>query len=730
MNLKRNAFAVLLLCLVVLTAGCGGGGGGGNKAPRIKSHAPSSPVVVAPGANQTFSVVAEDPDGDDLDYAWTATAGTLHPSTTNAAVWTAPQTEGTAKVTVSVSDGRGGVTSFAWDITITASPVNPPIITNQQPASSKDSRIEINVNEKQALSIRVSDPQGLPLNIHWACSRGSFEGDPTDNITATWVAPDTTGDAEVTVTVSNGVKTAEHIFYLDVKGTIQWVREDITGSKTWATGNIYIIDERDIAVKGTLAIQPGAIVKLASGRSLFTQDSGCIVAVGTEENPIIFTSWRDDIHGGDTNGDGGYTSPNAGDWGAVYLETKNANRFEWCEFYFGGAGWRGTMLDLGASNNTPVENCTFAFSEGVALHAARANNPSIKGNTFYNNERPLVINVNTSVDDSNTFHNPDDYREANTYQGIFVDADYGSEITKAVQWSEREAAFVLSGWSVTLTSTGTLSITEGVTLKLDLYYLSVDGILKVQGTLAEPVVITSVRDDLYGGQSNGPDSAAPQPGDWKAIDVVSGSATISYCLIRYGGEASDIDGGYAALYDGIESRGTAVSYTTFEFNQRGLDLRSSSSTVSSCEFTNNEYPLKIGANIDTGNDLLIYGNTYNAIYVHPSGYSVTKSQVKWENTAVPYALLSSLSVAPAKAVNFGTGTIVRVWPDQGIYVESGGTLLNWASATFTSFRDNGRGGDVGAGPWATPQPGDWDGIWDGNTDQYLSGYNIHYAANQ
>ena len=64
---------------------------------------------------------------------------------------------------------------------------------------------------------------------------------------------------------------------------------------------------------------------------------------------------------------------------------------------------------------------------------------------------------------------------------------------------------------------------------------------------------------------------------------------------------------------------------------------------------------------------------------------------------------------PAKAVNFGTGTIVRVWPDQGIYVESGGTLLNWASATFTSFRDNGRGGDVGAGPWATPQPGDWDG---------------------
>ena len=111
------------------------------------------------------------------------------------------------------------------------------------------------------------------------------------------------------MTVSNGVKTAEHIFYLDVKGTIQWVREDITGSKTWATGNIYIIDERDIAVKGTLAIQPGAIVKLASGRSLFTQDSGCIVAVGTEENPIIFTSWRDDIHGGDTNGDGGYTSP-------------------------------------------------------------------------------------------------------------------------------------------------------------------------------------------------------------------------------------------------------------------------------------------------------------------------------------------------------------------------------------------------------------------------------------
>ena len=35
----------------------------------------------------------------------------------------------------------------------------------------------------------------------------------------------------------------------------------------------------------------------------------------------IFTSYKDDAHGGDTNADGTASSPSVGDWEGIWLET-------------------------------------------------------------------------------------------------------------------------------------------------------------------------------------------------------------------------------------------------------------------------------------------------------------------------------------------------------------------------------------------------------------------------
>lgn len=64
------------------------------------------------------------------------------------------------------------------------------------------------------------------------------------------------------------------------------------------------------------------------------------------------------------------------------------------------------MLDLGQTSNTVVQNCIFTLSETVGLWAADATKPTIQSNIFYGNQKPLVISVDTSLDDSNIFHNP------------------------------------------------------------------------------------------------------------------------------------------------------------------------------------------------------------------------------------------------------------------------------------------------------------------------------------
>ena len=75
----------------------------------------------------------------------------------------------------------------------------------------------------------------------------------------------------------------------------------------------YIVSNSVTVASGAkLTLQPGTVLKFNSGCSLTV--NGTLDAKGTRAAPIIFTSLKDDEHGGDTNGDGDKTYAQPGDW--------------------------------------------------------------------------------------------------------------------------------------------------------------------------------------------------------------------------------------------------------------------------------------------------------------------------------------------------------------------------------------------------------------------------------
>ncbi|WP_179691872.1 cell wall-binding repeat-containing protein, partial [Salinibacterium xinjiangense] len=85
------------------------------------------------------------------------------------------------------------------------------------------------------------------------------------------------------------------------------ITSDILRSTVWTPDNIYVIDSVvRISSGATLSISPGVSVK----GQITVSSGGVLNAIGTAQQPVIFTDTRDDSVGGDTNGDGNTTTPN------------------------------------------------------------------------------------------------------------------------------------------------------------------------------------------------------------------------------------------------------------------------------------------------------------------------------------------------------------------------------------------------------------------------------------
>ncbi|GAB4375947.1 MAG: hypothetical protein Kow0075_02660 [Salibacteraceae bacterium] len=112
-------------------------------------------------------------------------------------------------------------------------------------------------------------------------------------------------------------------------GNTQRVTENITEDQTWTKDKVYVLGGRITVTEGaTLTIEPGTIIKGEAGTganatALLIARGAKIMAEGTAEAPIIFTSVADEITPEDVAA-GNFSSPNLdpdinGYWGGVII---------------------------------------------------------------------------------------------------------------------------------------------------------------------------------------------------------------------------------------------------------------------------------------------------------------------------------------------------------------------------------------------------------------------------
>lgn len=128
----------------------------------------------------------------------------------------------------------------------------------------------------------------------------------------------------------------------------------------------------------------------------------------------------------------------------------------------------------------------------------------------------------------------------------------------------RNKTYCVSG---TLSIIGcTLTLPPGTILKMGPHasiMVSQGATIEALGNRAAPVIITSINDDTYNGDTNGDgDATIPQPGDWYQIRV-AGEANFNYTTILYGSSVEN-EGCIEADGGKINFNNSVIAHTEYE----------------------------------------------------------------------------------------------------------------------------------------------------------------------
>ena len=164
----------------------------------------------------------------------------------------------------------------------------------------------------------------------------------------------------------------------------------LTTPTVWTKENSpYIVNSYvSMSSSGSLTIESGVIVKIGSKGSVYGSNN--FYAKGTEDEKIVFTSWKDDSFGGDTNNDGDSTKPAPGDWDSIVFGSSTQSAVvENAVILYGGSSGTAGLITIASNDNTSIKNNEIKYGKFAGL-LLRDSLPVVENNLISNNNTGVV----------------------------------------------------------------------------------------------------------------------------------------------------------------------------------------------------------------------------------------------------------------------------------------------------------------------------------------------------
>lgn len=343
----------------------------------------------------------------------------------------------------------------------------------------------------------------------------------------------------------------------------------------------YLTGTITVADTASLHIDPGIVIKCYS---YYTYSgitaNGSITAIGTVDEPIIFTHIADDNYGNprDSQNDGVKEITNGTQSRIILNSTSTSVLENWKINYIGYA----SDYSIYVNKANILKDCEIKNSNrGVCF----SNDAQIINNSFVDiKDYPVarIVNQGTPVLLGNTVSNV-----GNT--GILL-AGFADDnpVLKPLNFTGFTTVAYIIDNLLTINSGNIVSIDPGVVLKFTIYGgIVVNGGLKAIGRADNKIIFTSIHDDSALGDTNNNGTATtPDKGNWRGIDFAPMASDndniLKNCEFRYVGYYS----AYGSVC--INSCRVIIDSTLINFsNTNALAiLGDANPEISNCKFYN------------------------------------------------------------------------------------------------------------------------------------------------